>query len=48
MRRFLNAMMCKGFVDGKVVFMPENEEITRDFLEGIAGKIPKPCSFKPI
>ena len=34
-----------GFVDGKVVFMPEDEEITRDFLEGIAGKIPKPCSF---
>lgn len=34
-----------GYMNGKVVFMPENKEITRDFLKNMAAKIPKPCSF---
>lgn len=34
-----------GYIDGNVVFMPENEEFTRDFLKEVAARIPKPCSF---
>ena len=34
-----------GYIDGKVVFMPEDKAVTRGFLADVASKIPRPCTF---
>ena len=34
-----------GFMNGQVVFMPEDNAVTRELLAGVGERIPRPCAF---